>query len=367
MIVSVNRGDLVNAIADVIGFTGKGSTMPINAAILLTADKEHGLTLSATDLEIGAVAECEAAVTEPGSVAVNGKALSSVIKSMPDGPVSLSEESGSLVLEIKGGNAEFKLTCMYPDDFPAMKAAEASLTDVSASLLLGLLDRVFFAVSQDETRYSLNGVYVLTEGDNLVMVATDGHRLAKAVQVGSADGLGRGVIIPRRGVAELRRILDRQEENVSVGVHADVFYLKAGGIMVQARLVSGEFPDYNQVVPSETNRTVIVDRVSLIDSLKRASVLSFDKAWGLSIEFGAGKIAISSSNPNVGEFSDLVEPESYEGEPIKMGFNARYLLDALTALDCEQVSILLKDPMLPCIVQAAEDDGYLCVVMPMRI
>jgi len=366
MIVSVNRGDMVRAIADVIGFTGKGATMPTIATILIKADKEHGVTLSATDLEIGAVTACEAEVSEAGSVAVDAKALSSVIRSMPDGPIALTADD-SLILEIKGGNAEFKLSCLNPDDFPEIKAADAELTDVSAPLLLGLLDRVHFAASTDETRYQLNGVYVKTEGDNLMMVATDGHRLALATQEGSADGLGRGVIVPRRGVTELRKILDKQEEMVSVGVHSDMFYMRAGDIMVSASLVSGEFPDHNQVIPKETTREAIVDRLALIEALKRTSVLSFDKAWGLSVEFTGSKIVITSSNPNVGEARDVVEPESYEGEPLTIGFNPRYMLDALTAIGCEHVRLLLKDELTPIVVRAAEDDGYLCVVMPMRI
>ena len=368
MNATANRKDLADTVGAVLGFATRTGSMPILSTVLLSADESTGILVSATDLEIGATADCEAVVSQPGKVAVTAKMLYAVLKSLPDETVELADEGATLVL--KSGASEFKLATQNADDFPGLpSAAEVAFSDISAPLLADMLGRVGFAVSTDESRYMLNGVHLETRPGRLFAAATDGHRLAQVEREGEfpAELPANGITIPRRAAAELLKVMERVEGEVGIGLHKNSLYLRAPGLTMSARLIDGEFPDPNAVIPESTTREAIIDTEFLVAALKRASVLSQDKAWGIRFDLKGDGLEINSSNPNVGDAHDKLDLAEYRGEPLNIGFNPRYVLDALSVIDCEHVRVRFDDELRPCIVQAAEDDGYLCVVMPMRI
>jgi DNA polymerase-3 subunit beta len=232
-----------------------------------------------------------------------------------------------------------------------------------------MIERTLFSVSTDETRYSLNGVYAEQgEGGNIRMVATDGHRLAFEEQAVGSFGLTKGVILPRKGLAELKKLLESGADGtVALGFKENLGLVIKDNIELFMRLIDGDFPDYTKVIPKGNPNIVKVEHNELLQALRRVSILSSERYKGVRMEFSNDKVAISANNPDLGEAVEEIEAE-YKGKALSIGFNARYLIDVLTVLDGDgEIDIELKDELSPSVIRKAGIDSYLYVLMPMRL
>lgn len=369
--------ELSRALSMMQGIVQRKNTMAILANVLLevsTSDDGAGrLTLSATDLDVGMRTErpCEALAS--GSVTVPARALSDMVRVLPGPDVTLKRLSNNHV-EVKSGRTKAKLMGLSADEYPSLPAYdEVKLTAVDSALFADMVDKTLYAASTDETRYNLNGVLFEPDAEEtgkLVMVATDGHRLVRIERTfeGADFGKTEGVILPRKGVTELRRLFDGGEEQgaLEIGFFENHAVMKRGGTVLGMRLIDGAFPDYKQVVPKLADKVVRISRADTVDSLRRVSVLASDKTQPVKLSLKKDTLAVSCSNPDAGEITDDV-PVEYGGADIDVAFNARYLLDALASLGDQNVLLKLTDNLSPGLLVGVDEPHHLCVVMPMRL
>ncbi len=356
------------------GIVEKKSTMPILSHVLLDAQKSGELTIAATDLDIAVQGQhrCES-VTKEGKVAVPARHLFDIVKALPEATASLRKTQNNY-LEVRSGPAEFRIVGLPAEDFPALpKPEKVPFVDVDAGVLLGLIERTAFAVSSDETRYNLNGVLFEPQGDTLRLVATDGHRLSLAETSSPGDfKLKKGVILPKKGLFELKKLLaeavegGEEKPSAELGFVESSAVVRRAGVTLVMRLIEGVFPDYRQVVPKAGEKVFKVGRVRFLETLRRISLLASDKSHAVKLELAKGNVRVFSQNPDLGEGKEDV-PVEYQGEPLKIGFNARYLMDVLQVLGSDDVTVELADDLSPGVLRPAGEEGYTAVVMPMRI
>jgi DNA polymerase-3 subunit beta len=356
------------------GIVEKKSTMPILASVLLEATEDGKLRVSAFDLEIGVQTLHPAEVTKPGAVALKHKELYDIVRSLPEKVLTLKREANNRV-KLASGAAEFNIVGQPAEDYPPFPRSEKiSFTEVKPTELLEMIEKTQFAISADETRHNLNGVFFESSEGNVRMVATDGHRLS-LVQRPSLEGafnLKRGVIVPRKGLFELRRLLAEEATGTcELGFTETSGVFRRGDVTMVMRLIDGTFPDYMQVIPKEADRTITVDRPRLLDTLKRMSLLSSDRSTNaVRFELQEGSLRVTSQNPDLGDAREEI-PVSYKGTPLQIGFNARYLMDVLQVVDTPQMNVELCDELSPGVLKPTGDPGagarYTAVIMPMRI
>ncbi|MGZ5958312.1 MAG: DNA polymerase III subunit beta [Myxococcaceae bacterium] len=375
MELKIGVPELARALARSQGIVERKSTMPILSHVLLEARKSGELHLSATDLDIAVSGDHACDVVKEGGVAVPARQLYEIVKALPEPTASLKKTSNNY-LEVRSGPAEFRIVGLPAEDFPALpKFDKVHFVPVEPQALLGLIDRTSFAVSTDETRYNLNGVYFEPSPGEIRMVATDGHRLALAL--GKVDGdfkLKKGVILPKKGLYELKKLLAEAVEGGEEKPKADLGFVESSaifrrpGVVLVMRLIEGMFPDYRQVIPKAGEKVVKLGRQSFLDTLRRVSILASDKAHAVKLELSKGTLRVLSQNPDLGEAKEEVTVE-YAGEPLKIGFNARYLMDVLQALTCDDVALELADDLSPGVLKprGEGEESYTAVIMPMRI
>lgn len=369
MKMTLRTAELSRALYRAQGVADKKSTMPILAHVLLEA-KEDSLTVSATDLDVGLSGNYPADVHEPGAVAVHAKQLYEVVKSLPSEHVELERQDNHWV-EIRSGSGRFRLVGMSADEFPALPShSETQSFTIPAVVLSEMIDKTIFCVSTDDNRHNLSGIYCECPKANVLrLVATDGHRLALAEHL--FDGpvpLEGGVIVPRKGFQELKRVLadgDEVKEAV-VGFSGNSGFLRAGTVAISTRLVEGQFPDYAQVIPEQATKRAKIARKAFSEALKRVSLLSQSRSYGVKMTFEEGSLALLAEDPEFGEAHESL-PIGLEGEAITIGFNARYLLDVLSHMSDNDVFFDLSDELSPGVIRPTDDSGFLAVVMPMRI
>jgi DNA polymerase-3 subunit beta len=376
MELKIATSELSKALGRSQGIVEKKSTMPILSHVLLEAKKET-LVVSATDLDLAVSSEhregCE--VLKEGALAVSARHLFDIVRSLPEQQVSLKKAHNNY-LEVRSGPSEFRIVGLPAEDFPALPRFEkVPFGDIDPKLFLDMIERTFFAVSTDETRYNLNGVFFEPSAEALRLVATDGHRLSLVERkVGGAFGLKRGVILPKKGLQELRKLLAEAAEatgeaaETKLGFVENSAIVRRPGVTLSMRLIEGLFPDYRQVVPKASERAVKLGRDRFQETLRRISLLSTDKAHAVKLEIAKGLLRVTSQNPDLGEAKEEV-PVDYEGDTLKIGFNARYILDVLAALTSKDVAFELADDLSPGVLRGLDesDQGFTAVVMPMRI
>jgi DNA polymerase III subunit beta len=375
MELKIGVAELAKALGRSQGIVEKKSTMPILSHVLLEAKNGTDLVVSATDLDLAVSSDHKCEVLREGAVAVSARHLYDIVKALPEQTVTLKRAQNNY-LEVRSGPSEFRIVGLPAEDFPALpKFEKVPFADVEPAALLEMIERTFFAVSTDETRYNLNGVFFEPSADALRLVATDGHRLSLVErQVGGTFGLKRGVILPKKGLQELRKLLAEAAEagaeggETKLGFVENSAVLRRPGVTLSMRLIEGLFPDYRQVIPKATDRSVKLGRDRFQETLRRISLLSTDKAHAVKLELSKGTLRVSSQNPDLGEAKEEV-PVDYEGEPLKIGFNARYILDVLSVVQSKDVAFELADDLSPGVLRGAEeaDQGFTAVVMPMRI
>ncbi len=376
MELKIGVQELSRALARSQGIVEKKSTMPILSHVLLEAAKGDQLHVSATDLDISVTSQHACEVLKDGRVAVPAKQLFEIVKSLPEKDVLLKRAANNY-LEVKSGAAEFRIVGLPAEDFPALPRFEkVHFVQVDPPTLLQLVELTSFAVSSDETRYNLNGVFFEPIAGTLRTVATDGHRLSLAERPVEGDfHVKKGVIVPRKGLGEMKKLLlEAGTTETKLGFVENSAVLQQPTVKLVMRLIEGVFPDYRQVIPKAGEKSFTVGRERFLDTLRRVSLLSSDKAHAVKLELSPGTLRVLSQNPDLGDAKEDV-PITYEGEALKIGFNARYLIDALGALATleppavQDVVLELADDLSPGVLKPAGESAtqFTGVVMPMRI
>lgn len=370
MELRVRREDLMRGLHLVQGVVERRSPQPILAHVLIEPEG-RGVALSATDMETGFRGHVDAIVKKPAPVTCSARKLYEIVREVAADEVTLRSAADGWI-EVLAGRSKFKVVSLPPGEFPELplreQPAKGATMRVAAGTLREMIDRTLFAVSADETRYNLSGVYIEAEKDTLRMVATDGHRLAKIERSLSGVKLPKGVIVPQKGLRELRKILE-DADVADVGLSVGERELRADleGVSFFTRLVEGEFPNYTQVVPKETPRKALVQRDDLLAALRRTSLLASERSHGVRLSLSTGSLTLSASNPEQGEASEDIEA-SYNAGDLQVGFNARYLIDVLNVhAQGDTIELGLTDEVGPGVIRGSQDPDYTYVLMPMRL
>ncbi len=370
---SVDRDQLIDVLTGIQGVAERRHTMPVLSHALMTV-KGETLTVVSSDLEI--VIRCLQPVMggESGSIALPARKLLDIAKVLPkDSPVKVGAKDGNYV-EISSGRSHFRLAGLPSQEFPEMPEKPAGKpVSVDGELFRRLADSVVSFASSDETRYNLAGVLLErtdpAEGAMLRMVATDGHRLALAE--GEAGDIGelfssRKILVPRKGIQEIRKLAESGPGSIGLSASEKFLFASKGDTEVWVRLLDADFPDYRQVIPKENPLTATVDRNAFAEVLRRVAVMAPDKVHSVKLSFSGKQLEISSNSPDQGEAQDLLEVD-YEGPALKIGFNGRYLQEAVSGVSEEKVVLQIKDEVSQVILRPGKDRSYLAIVMPMRI
>ncbi|MBM4123816.1 MAG: DNA polymerase III subunit beta [Nitrospira sp.] len=376
MKLRISRDELLTALQRVQGVVEKRNTMPQLSNILVEA-KPEGVDVTATDLEIGMRGLYKATVQEPGAITLSARKVFEILKELPAGEVELTVGENNWAT-IRSGKSQFKIVGLPGGDYPALPSIEREgLTPLTGSGLLELIRKTLFAVGDNDARYILNGLLVTLlvseKKTTLRLVGTDGHRLALAEQeLASAGGKEAAkeikAIIPKKAAFEMRRLLEEGDGDPLIGFTKNLMIFRKSGLLLTSRLMEGNYPNYQQVIPKEKDqyKQVSVDRLEMEGALRRVAVLSRDKTNAVKLTLAPGKMTLFSSNPDFGEATEELSAQ-YKGEALTTGFNARYLLDVLGVMDGEAVSLQMDNPLSPCLVREPGNAGFTCVVMPIKV
>jgi DNA polymerase-3 subunit beta len=374
MKLSITKSELLRGLGRIQSIVEKRNSMPILANVLIEAPKkgkEAKLHLAATDLEVGVRSLHQANVSEPGGLTVSAKKLFEIIRELSDDKIELSATANSY-LEIRCNRSRFTLAGTAAEEYPTLPEFSPEKTvPIPASILSQMIERTIYAASVDETRYNLNGVYleVLEDSGAIRLVATDGHRLAcvdREIE-GDTSALASGVIIPRKGLGELKRLVDEDDaDEIELAFANNSGLARKGDVTLVMRLIEGEFPNYNQVIPKNLTRHLVLPTDSLVQAVRRVALLSSERSRAVKLELSDGQLVITSSNPDLGDAREELDID-YAGETLAIGFNAKYLLDAINAVQSKEVRFSFQDELSPSRLSPPDDEKTLAVVMPMRI
>jgi DNA polymerase-3 subunit beta len=362
---SASRETILKPLQTVVGVVERRQTMPILSNVLLAVDGDR-LRVTATDLEVEMVADAEVDGNVSGEVTVPGRKLHEICRALPEAAtveVALAGER----LTLKAGRSRFTLSTLRAADFPTVEeiAAKQSLR-VSRNDLRTLIEKTHFSMAQQDVRYYLNGLLLETERKKLRAVATDGHRLALSeVELDTAASRDEQVIVPRKGVLELNRLLDGDGE-VAIALGTNHIRVQINGIRLTSKLIDGRFPEYARVIPNQPRSVMTASRRLLREALQRTAILSNEKYRGVRLELSPNTVVLQANNPEQEEAVETLEVE-YAGEAMEIGFNVNYLLDALAAVDSEQVELGVSDANSSCLIREPGSDRTKFVVMPMRL
>ena len=374
MKLSITKSEFLRGLGRIQSIVEKRNSMPILANTLIEAPEtgENAmLQLAATDLEVGVRSQHVANVTEAGGLTVSAKKLFEIVRELSDEKIEL-EATANSYLEIRCNRSRFTLAGTAAEEYPTLPEFNPEKTvPVSSAILSAMIERTMYAASVDETRYNLNGVYleVLNETGEIRLVATDGHRLACVDRTieGDISALASGVIIPRKGLGELKRLVDEDDaEEIELAFANNSGLAKKGDVTLVMRLIEGEFPNYNQVIPKDLTRHLILPTDSLVQAVHRVALLSSERSRAVKLELSDGQLVITSNNPDLGDAREELDVD-YAGEPLAIGFNAKYLLDAINAIQLKEVRFSFQDELSPSRLTPPDDEKTLAVVMPMRI
>lgn len=366
----IDRDELSRGLARVQGIIERRSTHPLLSHVLLHA-REGGLRMTATDTEVAYIGDLAANVETEGQVAVDAANLFQVVRALPEVTVHLTAGVGHR-LEVRCGRAFFRLPGCAAEEYPALPAFDGrGSAKMSEGALRRLVEQTSFAVATDDVRYGLNGAHLeqaTVDGvEVLRMVATDGHRLSAAEAPFEGEiGITPRMLVPRKALAVIRKLLEGDEELVEVSFGEGAIRLSRPNQVFWFRMLDGEFPDYEAVVPSENKHAATIQRADLASTLKRVGILVQDRARAVRFAFGETELEIDMHNVDRGEVRESVVIE-LEGEPITVGFNPRYLQDILGVIAGDRVVLELAHPLAPCLVRDPDASDAFFVVMPMRL
>jgi DNA polymerase-3 subunit beta len=367
---SVTKSALLNELTTTQGVVERKTTIPILSNILVEA-KGTRLTITATDLELSIRTSCEVKIKKEGAGTIPAKKLLELVRLLPEGEIKFRLLENHWV-EIISDKKKYKLVGMARENFPALPAMPHPLVKLSAATLQSLIAKTKFAISMEESRYTLNGGLLILKPDTIAMVATDGHRLALAETSQKLSGLNGEVkvLIPKKAMDEVEKLSSTAGSDAQLDFAKDESHLffQAGHRLLISRILTGQFPNYEAVLPRENNKTVVIERGELCDAVRRVSQLADQRSHAVKLAVSNEGIEISASSPEYGEAKENIEKD-YTGEPIAIGFNSSYMLDFLAAAADGPISIELKDEQSAGQMRPLADESYRYryIIMPMRI
>jgi len=372
MRVVLERSNLLKSLGHVHRVVERRNTIPILSNVLLSGDGSS-LELKATDLDLEVTEAAPASVEQKGATTVPAYLLYDIVRKLPDGAeVMLRTDEDGNAMSVISGRSSFRLQCLPQSDFPELSAGTFPHTfRLDSPALKGLIEKTQFAISTEETRYYLNGIYLhAIEMDGklkLRAVATDGHRLARAEVEAPAGSEGMpGIIIPRKTVSELQKLVDEPDVAVTVELSDTKIRFTIGSVVLTSKLIDGTFPDYQRVIPSGNDKKLVIDRQSFAAAVDRVSTISSERGRAVKLSIAEGQLTLTVNNPDSGSATEEL-PADYGSDPIDIGFNARYLLDIAGQLSGETAEFMLADAGSPTLIHDSADEHALYVLMPMRV
>jgi DNA polymerase-3 subunit beta len=372
MKVTVERAELLKSLGHVHRVVERRNTIPILGNVLIKADKGT-LSLKATDLDLEVTDSIAAEVSPAGATTVPAHMLYDIVRKLPEGAQIVLEGSGDrAVLSIRAGRSRFTLQTLPESDFPDLAAGEMSHSfTLPAADLKRLIDKTQFAISTEETRYYLNGIYLHSAGSAkepmLRAVATDGHRLAQCELPLPEGAAGMpGIIVPRKAVNEVQRLIENGEGEVGIELSAGKIRFTIGNVVLTSKLIDGTFPDYARVIPANNDKILTVDKKDFEAAVDRVSTVASERGRAVKLSIAGGRLVLSVTNPDSGSATEEIEVD-YAADPLDIGFNSRYLLDIAAQIEGEVAVLKLADPGSPTLIQDKDAKGALYVLMPMRV
>jgi DNA polymerase III subunit beta len=363
---SAPRETLLEPLQAVIGVVERRQTMPVLANILLSAGEKTGLSVTATDLEVELVASIDVPVEKGGEITVPGRKLLDICRALPEGAAINVSLSGDKVT-VRSGRSRFTLSTLPAAEFPTVEdiRSQQKIT-LPQTQLRRLIEKTQFSMANQDVRYYLNGMLLEVAGAIVRSVATDGHRLAMCeLTIANADSTPQQVILPRKGVLELHRLIgDAGDCTLEIGPNH--LRVALDRIRLTSKLIDGRFPDYDRVIPKESEAPMLADRIQLADGLNRIRILANEKYKGVRVELKPGGVVVQAHNPEQEEAEEEIEVQ-YDGSSMEIGFNVEYLIAALRALEADTVRLEFRDSASSCLIQDPERRDCKYVVMPMRL
>ena len=372
MKLTIERSVLLRALAHAQSVVERRTTIPILSNVLLSTE-DGNLRLTATDLDLAIVEDAPAEIQEPGGTTVPAHTLYDIVRKLPDGAqVGLSYDAGEGRLKLSAGRSNFALACLPREDFPAMTEDELPHRfELAAGALKRLIEKTRFAISNEETRYYLNGIYIHSQESNgaqvMRAVATDGHRLAR-VEMPLPEGAAgmAGIIVPRKAVLEVEKLLEEAGDTVEVALSETRIRFAFNSTIITSKLIDGTFPDYERVIPAGNDKKLEVDGESFAKAVDRVSTISSEKSRAVKLALDQDRLVLSASSPESGSATEEMSVSFTSGD-LEIGFNSRYLLDITSQIEGEQAEFLLSDAASPTIIRDVGAESALYVLMPMRV
>jgi len=372
MRVVLERSNLLKSLNHVHRVVERRNTIPILSNVLLAAEGAS-LELKATDLDLEITEAAPASVEQGGATTVPAHLLYEIVRKLPDGAeVMLKTDEDGNAMSVISGRSSFRLQCLPQSDFPVLSAGSfPNIFRLDSTALKALIEKTQFAISTEETRYYLNGIYLhAIDADSklkLRSVATDGHRLARAEVEAPAGSEGMpGIIIPRKAVTEIQKLLDDPDVAVTTELSDTKIRFTIGSVVLTSKLIDGTFPDYQRVIPTGNDKKLLLDRQSFSAAVDRVSTISSERGRAVKMSIGNGQLTLTVNNPDSGSATEEL-PADYDAEALEIGFNAKYLLDVAAQLSGDQVEFMLADAGAPTLIRDTADEDTLYVLMPMRV
>lgn len=371
----IEKKEFMKGLGLMQGIAGRKTTLPILTHILLEWKKDS-LFLTGTDLQTGIQEQLKGKVYEEGKASVSSKKLYEIVRELPDQIIQIQRKENHWI-QLKCGKSVFNIAGLDPDDYPSLPSwQEKSFSTVSTQIIKEMIEKTVFAASNEESRYNLNGILFTQQkseiGEMLRMVATDGHRLSLVDRKGQGiRGVEKGVILPKKGILEIKKILgDKEgEEEMAITVDNTHAFFKWGKSLMVIRLIEGEFPEYDQVIPKNNDKKMRFGKEAIYESLRRVSTMVSERVEGVKLFIKKNSLEFSSYHQDYGDAREEVDIQ-YEGPDIEIGFNARYLMEALQSFDAEEIVMELKDEGSPGLLRPHLSETLsqqLSIIMPMRI
>ena len=366
MKLSIQREDLLRPLQVTSSVVERRHTLPVLSNILLSL-RNNTLQLTGTDLEVEINARIPLENAEDGEITLPARKFLDICKALPEG-ATLEIQVSDDKAQIRSGRSRFSLSTLPANEFPNIEPITSPLEiSLSQKDLRNLIDRTQFSMAQQDVRYYLNGLMLEFAPDHLRAVATDGHRLAKCdAEMSLPVDEIRQIIVPRKGVSELARLLDDSDTQIRISLGDNHIAIDLPDVTFTSKLIDGKFPDYQQVIPANPDKILTCPRSELYESFSRASVLSNEKYRGMRLQLEGNQLRATVHNPEQEEAVEEMEVQ-YEGEPFEIGFNVSYFIDALAAIDSENVRVKFTDPNHSCLVEGADQHACQYVIMPMRL